>query len=108
VAWRPAKGAGLQPHQLHIAVKVEWIGDAVFWACLPLKLQELRKVLGLTDDRSARIRRSVQLRRDDVEVWRSKAEEGCQLVIASAELCGVFTGPVRYSGANVTHVVRGH
>lgn len=108
VAWGPAEGAGLHPHQLYIAVKVEWGGDAVFRAGLSLKLQQLREVLGLADDRSARIRRSVQLRRDDVEVRGSEAEEGCQLVIASAKLCGVFTRPVRYSGAGVTHVVRGN
>ena len=80
----------------------------MFRAGLSLKLQQLREVLRLADDRSARIRRSVQLRRDDVEVRSAEAEESCQLVIASAKLCGVFTRPVRYSGAGVTHVVWGN
>ena len=108
MAWGPAEGAGLHPHQLYITVKIEWGGDAVFRAGLSLKLQQLREVLRLADDRSARVRRSVQRRRDDVEVRSAEAEESCQLVIASAKLCGVFTRPVRYSGAGVTHVVWGN
>ena len=62
-------------------------------------------MLGLADDDGARVCRSEQLRRDDVEVWGLEAEEGNHLVIPSTQLCGVFAGPVRDCGACVAHVV---
>jgi hypothetical protein len=89
-------------------MQVERSGNAVFGACLPLEFQELREVLVLADNRCARVCRTVQIRRDDFEVWGVKAEESLHLVITSTQLCGVFTRPVRDCGASVADVTWRH
>jgi len=75
VSREPAEGARLHPHDLHVAVQIERGGDAMGGARFASQVEKLREMLVFANHRSARIRRTIQVRRHDVEVWGLEAEE---------------------------------